>query len=65
MNQIPLVRAYICQNCEVVSESAIQCPACACCTALYPLATWLGRESAPETPAGLWRAVAALEEALQ
>jgi primosomal protein N' len=29
LQQIPLGTAYLCQDCNVVSSSAISCPACA------------------------------------
>ena len=29
MNHIPLSSAYLCQDCDAVGNSAMQCPACA------------------------------------
>ena len=29
MNHIPLKSAYLCQDCDAVGNSAMQCPACA------------------------------------
>ncbi len=45
MQHIPLMSAYLCQDCECVGNSAIQCPACAS-SALLGLACVLNREEA-------------------
>jgi hypothetical protein len=42
---IPLMSAYLCQDCECVGNSATQCPACAS-SALLGLACVLNREEA-------------------
>jgi hypothetical protein len=43
MQQIPLVSAYLCQDCNCIGNSARQCPACAS-VALLGLAGVLNRE---------------------
>jgi hypothetical protein len=61
---IRLQEAYLCCNCEVVSDSATVCPACAS-RSLLALSRVLSRESSAQVPAGLWKAVSALEASLQ
>jgi hypothetical protein len=48
MIQIPLVSAYLCQDCNCIGNSAKQCPACAS-VALLGLAGVLDREPEPES----------------
>ena len=45
MNHIPLNSAYLCQDCEAVGNSAMQCPACAS-RVLLSLAGVFGRNEA-------------------
>jgi hypothetical protein len=54
---IPLTRAYLCQDCSAVGNSAMSCPACAS-TVLLGLAGVLNREIERE-PAVKWPWVAA------
>jgi hypothetical protein len=42
LQYIPLMSAYLCQDCDCVGNSATQCPACAS-TALLNLASVLNR----------------------
>ena len=63
MNQIHLSRAYLCANCSTVSDDSRTCPACGD-GSLLALSRVLARESSSEAPAGLWRAVSELEQAL-
>ena len=42
LQHIPLTSAYLCQDCDCVGNSAIQCPACAS-TALLGLSCVLNR----------------------
>lgn len=42
----PLASAYLCQDCQCVSNTAIRCPACAS-TALMNMALVLNRDSNP------------------
>jgi hypothetical protein len=42
LQYIPLMSAYLCQDCDCVGNSATQCPACAS-TALMNLASVLNR----------------------
>jgi len=54
MQHIPLMRAYLCQDCSCVGNCAEHCPACAS-TALIGLAGVLNREPEDEMPSGLVR----------
>ena len=43
----PLELAYLCENCNNVSNISQVCPACACNTAMIPIATILNRKIVP------------------
>ena len=49
MQHMPLTSAYLCQDCNCVGNSAMQCPACAS-TALLGLAAILNREEEMHVP---------------
>jgi hypothetical protein len=52
--QIPLVFAYLCQDCNCISNSARQCPACAS-VALMGLSRVLNREPKVKNQLGFVR----------
>jgi hypothetical protein len=54
MQHIPLMRAYLCQDCSCIGNCAEQCPACAS-EALINLAGVLNREPEPDVGYGLAR----------
>lgn len=39
---IPLTSAFLCSDCNSISNSSVLCPKCAS-NSLFPLATWLNR----------------------
>lgn len=39
---IPLESAYICLDCDVISDNSTRCPACTG-TTQFPLASWINR----------------------
>lgn len=41
---IPLAQAVLCQDCNVISDAMLSCPACGC-GVLMSLAKWLDRET--------------------
>lgn len=43
LQHIPLKSAYLCQDCDCIGNSAVQCPACAS-TALLGLSSVLNRQ---------------------
>jgi len=49
MQHMPLMRAYLCQDCNCIGNCADQCPACAS-RALIGLASVLNREQKDEEP---------------
>lgn len=49
LQHIPLEAAYLCQDCNAIGNSAMQCPACAS-EVLLSLAVVLNREDVAGTP---------------
>jgi hypothetical protein len=43
-NHIPLSSAYLCVDCNCISDDSVKCPACTS-GAVMPLAMWLNRKS--------------------
>jgi hypothetical protein len=45
MTAIPGNRAYWCENCESVIDSAQSCPRCATTHNIFPVANWFNRSN--------------------
>lgn len=65
MTYIPLNSAFLCcdTDCNVIGNDSRTCPACAG-GSLLAISRVMAHNPSSDTPAGLWRAVGELEQAL-